>query len=254
MRRTTILLYGIFSYMTFLATFLYAIGFIGNIAVPKSIDTGIEGSWPAALAVNVALLTIFALQHSGMARPAFKRWLTRLIPAAAERSTYVLASNLAFGVLFWAWRPISTPIWTIDSEPLAAATTVLYFGGVALVFYATLLIDHFDLFGLRQVWLQFRARPYIEKPFVTPTLYRHVRHPLYIGWFTVLWATPNMSLGHLLLAAGSTAYILVAVVLEERDLCDALGSDYAAYRERTPKFIPRFRFGRGGVAVEEGVV
>lgn len=246
MKRTAILIYGTISYATFLGTFLYAIGFIGNIAVPKSIDTGIEGPWVTALAVNALLLTIFALQHSIMARPAFKRWITRLIPESTERSTYVMASNLAFIALFWAWRPMSSTVFAIDSELLADVVTGIFFAGVGLVLYSTFLIDHFDLFGLRQVWLQFRGQPYVEKPFVTPSLYQHIRHPLYLGWFIVFWATPTMTVGHLLMALGTTGYILVAIVFEERDLCNALSSDYAAYRERTPKFIPNLRARRSG--------
>jgi len=241
MKRIAILLYGTISYLIFLGTFLYAIGFIGNIAVPKSIDTGVDGGWVAALTINSLLLGVFALQHSIMARPGFKRWLTRMIPASAERSTYVMASNIALIALFWAWRPMSSSLFVIESELVANAVTGIFFSGVGLVLYSTFLIDHFDLFGLRQVWLQLRSMPYVEKSFVTPALYRHIRHPLYVGWFLVFWATPNMTLGHLIMAIGITGYILVAIVFEERDLCNALGSDYASYRERTPKFIPALK-------------
>jgi protein-S-isoprenylcysteine O-methyltransferase Ste14 len=254
MKRTAILLYGIISYAVFLGTFLYAIGFIGNIAVPKSIDTGTEGPWLTALAVNALLLTVFALQHSIMARPAFKRWITRLIPESAERTTYVMASSVAFLALFWAWRPMSSTIFAIESELLANLVMGISFAGVGLVLYSTFLIDHFDLFGLRQVWLQFRRRPYVENAFVTPSLYRHIRHPLYLGWFIVFWATPTMTVGHLLMALGTTAYILVAIVFEERDLCNALSSDYAAYRERTPKFIPSPSLQRSRSRVTSGAV
>jgi len=239
MKRTAILVYGFVCYAIFFATFLYAIGFVGNLVVPKSIDTGIETGWPWALAVNGLLLTVFALQHSVMARPAFKRWITRFIPHAAERSTYVLASSAALLVLFWAWRPLPTTVFAVESELLRTAITAVYLGGVGLVLYATFLIDHFDLFGLRQVVLHFRGQPYTHKRFMTPSLYKHIRHPLYVGWFIVFWATPSMSVGHLLLAVGTTAYILVAIVFEERDLSEMLGADYRAYRGRTPKFLPR---------------
>jgi protein-S-isoprenylcysteine O-methyltransferase Ste14 len=246
MKRTAILIYGFLSYAIFFGTFLYALGFIGNVGVPKSIDTGVEGGWLAALAINGGLLAIFALQHSGMARPAFKRWLTRFIPEPAERSTYVLVSSIAFIVLFWAWRPMSASVFHVDNETLRAAITAIYFAGAGLVLYSTFLIDHFDLFGLRQVVLQFQGKPYREKTFVTPSLYKHIRHPLYVGWFIVFWATPDMTLGHLLMAIGTTGYILVAIIFEERDLSNALGPDYRAYRARTPMFLPRRNRGVAG--------
>ena len=239
MKRTAILIYGFVCYAIFFATFLYAIGFIGNLVVPKSIDTGAPTGWPSALAVNGLLLAIFALQHSVMARPAFKRWITRFIPRAAERSTYVLASSAALLALFWAWRPLPATVFAVESEALRTAITAVFLGGVGLVLYATFLIDHFDLFGLRQVVLHFRGQAYTHKRFVTPSLYRHIRHPLYVGWFIVFWATPDLSVGHLLMAIGTTAYILVAIVFEERDLSEILGPEYRAYRGRTPKFLPR---------------
>jgi protein-S-isoprenylcysteine O-methyltransferase Ste14 len=241
MKRTTILVYGTLCYAIFFATFLYAVGFVGNVAVPKSIDTGVESGWLTAVAINACLLAVFALQHSVMARPFFKRWITRFIPRSAERSTYVLASSAAFILLFWAWRPVATPVFSVENEIARSAITALFFAGVGLVLYATFLIDHFDLFGLRQVWLQFRGEAYTEKSFATPSLYRHIRHPLYVGWFIVFWATPDMSVGHLVMAVATTAYILVAIVFEERDLGDLLGAEYRAYRERTPMFLPRLR-------------
>jgi len=239
MKRTAVLLYGIASYALFFATFLYAVGFLGNFGVPKSIDSGLPVGWPEAVAVNLGLLTIFALQHSVMARPAFKRWWVRFVPAPAERSTYVLFSSVAFIALFWAWRPLAEPIFTVEGLLPRAAVTAVFLGGVLLVLYSTFLIDHFDLFGLRQVFLHFRGKPYTEKRFVTPSLYRHVRHPLYVGWFVTFWVTPDMTLGHLLMAVATTGYILVAIVFEERDLAHLLGAEYRAYRERTPKFVPR---------------
>jgi len=239
MQRIAILTYGVISYLIFFGTFLYALGFVGNVFVPKSIDTGVESGWLTALAVNTALLGIFAIQHSVMARPFFKRWLTQYVPAAAERSTYVLASSIAFIALFWAWQPMATTVFSFEGEFARNAATALFFGGAGLVLYSTFLIDHFDLFGLRQVILHFRGMPYTDKNFVTPSLYKHIRHPLYVGWFIVFWATPDMTVGHLLMAIGTTGYILVAIVFEERDLSDALGAKYRTYRERTPMFVPR---------------
>lgn len=239
MRRTTILLYGIVCYVIFFGTFLYALGFVGNQFVPKSIDTGTESSLPIALAINAGLLAIFAIQHSVMARPFFKRWLTRFIPTSAERSTYVLASSLAMIALFWAWRPMGASVFSIEDETARNVVTAIFLGGAGLVLYSTFLIDHFDLFGLRQVVLQFMGKPYEEKHFVTPSLYKHIRHPLYLGWFIVFWATPDMTFGHLLMAIGTTGYILVAIIFEERDLSDALGAKYREYRARTPMFFPR---------------
>ncbi len=240
MKRTAVLLYAFITYAIFFATFLYSIGFIGNLVVPKSIDTGEWVGWPAAIAVNGLLLTVFALQHSVMARPFFKRWITRVIPQPAERATYVLASSVAFILLFWAWQPLPQVIYSVTDETARTVLTGVFLAGAALVLYSTFLIDHFDLFGLRQVVLYFRGRPYTEKSFVTPSLYKYIRHPLYVGWFVTFWATPDMTAGHLLLAIGTTGYILVAILFEERDLGDLLGNEYREYRARTPKFIPRF--------------
>lgn len=239
MARTAILVYGILSYLVFFATFLYSIGFVGNIGVPRSIDAGPESGWLVALAVNSLVLGLFAIQHSVMARPTFKRWISRFIPDSAERSTYVLASSVAFIALFMAWRPITASVFTIEGESARTLITGLFFAGAGLVLYSTFLIDHFDLFGLRQVILQFRDMPYREKQFMTPSLYKHIRHPLYVGWFIVFWATPDMTVGHLLMAIGTTGYILVAIIFEEHDLGNALGTPYRAYREVTPMFIPR---------------
>ena len=239
MRRTAILVYGIVCYLVFFGTFLYALGFVGNLVVPKSIDTGAASHWLTALAINAGLLGVFAIQHSVMARPFFKRWLTRFIPASAERSTYVLASSIAFIALFFAWQPLPASVFSIEGEIARNIVTAIYLSGAGLVLYSTFLIDHFDLFGLRQVVLQFLGRPYEDKHFATPSLYKHIRHPLYLGWFIVFWATPDMTVGHLLMAIGTTGYILVAIIFEERDLSDALGADYREYRARTPMFVPR---------------
>ena len=237
MRKLGFLLYGIASYLVFFGTFLYAIGFVGNWIVPKTVDSGTPGPVGLSILVNVALLGLFGLQHSVMARPAFKRWWTRFVPHEIERSTYVLLSSVCMILLFALWQPLPTALWTAEGA-LRMAIQALFLGGVGLVLYATMLIDHFDLFGLRQVILAWKGTAYTNHPFATPSLYRFVRHPLYVGWFVVFWATPDLTAGHLLLAAVTTAYILVAVLFEERDLVDHFGEDYVRYRETTPAFVP----------------
>jgi protein-S-isoprenylcysteine O-methyltransferase Ste14 len=237
MKRTFIFLYGVTSYLVFFATFLYAVGFIGNVGVPKTLDSPRDGGLGVALAIDLGLLALFAVQHSVMARPAFKRWWTRVIPAAAERSTYVLFSSLALILLFYYWRPLGGPVWTMTSSAGITTMFAVYAAGWALLLYVTFLIDHFDLFGLRQVWLELRGQPYAPVPFVTPWLYRRVRHPLYVGWLMIVWATPAMTVSHLLFAAMCTAYILVGIRLEERDLV-RFHPEYAEYRRRVPMLLP----------------
>jgi methanethiol S-methyltransferase len=240
MMRTLILAYGAVSYVIFFLTFLYAIGFLGNIGVPKSLDSPATDPWTVALMVNVGLLSLFAVQHSVMARQGFKRLITRVIPPAAERSTYVLASSLALILLFWQWRPLGGVIWDVQNE---AARAVLYGGfafGWALVLFSTIVINHFDLFGLRQTWREFRGQPQAALRFVTPMLYRMVRHPLYVGWLFAFWSTPTMTVTHLLFAAIATGYILVAIQFEERDLMRA-HPEYAEYRRRVPMLVPAWR-------------
>jgi protein-S-isoprenylcysteine O-methyltransferase Ste14 len=253
MKRLATLTYGIVCYAVFFATFLYAVGFLANFAVPKSIDSGAAGPVPLAIAVNLGLLTVFAIQHSVMARIGFKRIWTRVVPKAAERSTYVLASSAAMALLFWGWQPIGGSLFSIESEVGRTIVSGIFLAGVSLVLYSTFLIDHFDLFGLRQVFLYFRGRPYAEKRFTTPSLYKHIRHPLYVGWFITFWATPDMTWGHLLMAGVTTAYILVAIVLEERDLLRLLGDDYRLWRGVTPKFVPSLRGKTGGVVASRRV-
>lgn len=240
MKRFAILLYGVVSYAIFFATFLYALGFVGNILVPKSIDSAPGVPFMQALLVNLGLLGVFAIQHSVMARPAFKRWLTRMIPQAAERSTYTLFSSLALIVLFAYWQPMGGVIWDIGSPLGQAAMYVLFGFGWSLVLVSTFLINHFDLFGLRQVWLEFRGRPYTPLQFDMPGPYKLVRHPLYVGWLFAFWATPTMTVAHLVFALMTTAYILIAIQLEERDLIDA-HPEYAGYREQVPMLVPRLR-------------
>jgi protein-S-isoprenylcysteine O-methyltransferase Ste14 len=239
-RRLLILTYGLVCYALFLLTFLYAVGFIGGFLTPTRLDGPRSGSLAAALAIDVGLLLLFAVQHSGMARPAFKRWLTRFVPEPCERSTYVLLSNAALLVLFWQWRPVGGVVWEVPGGAARAAVAVVLAGGWLTVLYTTFLINHFDLFGVRQAWLAFRGVPYTPLRFTTPGPYRLVRHPLYIGWLIVFWAAPTMSTAHLLFAVGTTAYILMAIRWEERDLV-AAHPEYDAYRRRVPKLVPRLR-------------
>lgn len=230
--------YGVLGYTLFLATFGYAVGFVGDLVVPKSIDSGPTGPLGEALAVNAALLGLFALQHSGMARRAFKSRILRLVPHAMERPTYVLATNAALGLLFWQWRPLPEPIWTVAAPAARTALHALYASGWAVVVLSTLMIGHFDLFGLRQPWLYFRNRPTADLGFRTPGFYRYVRHPIQLGFLMAFWAAPDMTAGRLLFALGTTAYILVALRLEERDLLGQFGALYARYRERVRMFLP----------------
>jgi protein-S-isoprenylcysteine O-methyltransferase Ste14 len=241
MTRIAFFVYGLVSYLVCLGVFLYAVGFIGNVGVPVSIDSRPVGPTAAAVATDLGLLLLFAVQHSVMARPAFKRWWTRIVPTPIERATYVLASSLALILLFWAWRPIGGMVWEVEAPAARALLHGLYGLGWGLVLVTTFLINHFDLFGLRQVWLHLRGKPYTHLRFSTPGPYRRVRHPLYVGWLTVFWATPTMSLTHLLFALVTTGYILAAIRWEERDLVEFHGADYAAYRRRVPMLVPRLR-------------
>jgi protein-S-isoprenylcysteine O-methyltransferase Ste14 len=241
MNRIGVFLYGVVCYVCFLVTFLYAIGFVGGFGVLRSIDSPTAGPLGVALLVDVLLLAGFALQHSVMARPAFKRWWTRIVPEAAERSTYVLASSLALLLLFWQWRPIGGVVWQVDDPVGRAVLHATFAAGWLTVLTTTFLIDHFDLFGLRQVWFHLRGQAYRPLGFVTPGPYRHVRHPLYVGWLLAFWATPTMTAAHLLFAVTTTGYILVAIQLEERDLGAVHGERYAAYRRSVPMLVPRVR-------------
>jgi len=237
MKRPLIFVYGLMCYAIFFTTFLYAIGFVGNVWVPKSIDADREVPLVAALLSNLALLGLFAIQHSVMARPAFKRWWTRIVPEPAERSTYTLFSSLALIALFAYWQPMGGEVWNVTSP---IGRTVIYGGfafGWSLVLVSTFLLNHFDLFGLRQVWLQLVGKPYRPVPFRTPAPYRYVRHPLYVGWFFAFWFTPTMTIAHLVFAIATSVYILIAIQLEERDLI-AAHPEYAGYRRRVPMLIP----------------
>jgi methanethiol S-methyltransferase len=230
-------LYGVVCYLAFFATFLYAIGFIGNFGVPKSMDSGPHRPFTYALAVNAALLGLFAVQHSLMARPWFKRAWTRLVPTPVERSTYVLFSSVALLLLFWQWQPMGRVIWSVDSAAGQLFLQALYAAGWVTVLVSTFLINHFDLFGLRQVWLHLRGIPYTPLRFRTPGLYRIVRHPLYVGWLLVFWSAPLMTVAHLVFAIATTAYILLAIQFEERDLIQ-FHAEYAEYRRRVPMLVP----------------
>lgn len=240
MFRLFALLYGTVAYAVFLATFLYAVAFVAGIGVPKHIDNGIATAWPLALAIDLGLLGLFAVQHSGMARPAFKRWWTRIVPAAIERSTFVLASSLVLALLFWQWRPLPAPVWEVGAGTGRWLLHGLAALGWLLLLASTFLIDHFDLFGLRQSWRAALGRgPSPAAPFVTRALYRIVRHPLMLGFLIAFWAAPTMSAGHLLFALATTGYILVAVkCLEERDLVAQFGDTYRDYQRRVPMLLP----------------
>jgi methanethiol S-methyltransferase len=232
------LLYGFASYAVFLVTFLYAIGFVSGLVVPKTIDGGAVGPASEALLVNLLLMSVFAIQHSVMARKGFKQWWTRFVPKSVERSTYVLFSSLALILLFWQWRPMPTLVWQIDDPRLAVGVLALSGIGWLIVLTSTFLINHFELFGLHQVANNVAGRPMPDLRFRTPLFYKFVRHPIYLGFIVAFWAAPTMSLGHLLFAAVTTAYILVGILLEERDLIDTFGDEYRRYRERVSMLIP----------------
>jgi protein-S-isoprenylcysteine O-methyltransferase Ste14 len=237
MSRLLVFLYGLTAYGVFVVTYLYAAGFVGNLIVPKSLDSTPTAPFGTALLIDIGLLGLFAVQHSVMARPWFKRALLRVAPTAAERSTYVLASSLALILLFWQWSPLGGVVWDIQDSTGRAAMYGAFAFGWLLVLATTFLINHFDLFGLRQVWLYLRGHEYRPLHFVTPGPYRLVRHPLYLGWLLAFWATPTMTVTHLLFAVMTTGYILVAIQFEERDLTEA-HPEYAEYKRRVPMIIP----------------
>ena len=252
MSRVVLFLAGVICYVVFLATFLYAIGFVGGVVVPKALDDGAAGPLGQALPVNILLLGLFGIQHSVMSRPFFKIWWTRFVPKPIERSIYVLATCAVLSLLFWQWRPMPTLIWQIDTAAAEIALWVLFCLGWVLVLYSNFLIYHFDLFGLRQVYLHLRGRGYTRPAFCTPPLYRLIRNPLMLGFIIAFWSTPVMTAGHLLFAVGTTAYILVGITLEEHDLLQALGEDYRRFRAATPMILPLPRERRTGDPVRQG--
>lgn len=236
--RLAAFIYGVVCYAIFSVTFLYAVGFVANLFVPKSIDTGEVIPAREALLINVLLLLIFAIQHSVMARRPFKQWLTHWVPTSIERSTYVLCSSLALILLFWLWRPMPTVIWHIDNALLANAIVALSLIGWTITFLSSFLINHFELFGLHQVANNLAGKEMPEPKFRTPLFYRFVRHPIYFGFIVAFWATPTMTTGHLLFAVGTTAYILIGILLEERDLVSIFGDEYRRYQRRVSMLIP----------------
>ena len=231
--------FGALVYALFLGTFLYAIGFVGNLVVPRTIDGPQQVGTLHALGVNLALLSVFAVQHSVMARQGFKRWWTKRVAPAVERSTYVLFATLALGGLCWHWQPIEGTVWKLEQPAVLWALQLVFWAGWGILLAATFLINHFELFGLRQVWARLTGRPVPEPVFRTPGLYKHVRHPIYLGFVLAFWATPHMTWGHLLFAGAATGYILVGIWFEERDLVAHFGERYREYRRRVPMLFPR---------------
>jgi methanethiol S-methyltransferase len=238
MKKLLFLLYGVISYAIFFGTYCYAIGFVTNLVVPTGLDSTPKSSFTFALLVNAGMLLVFALQHSIMARPAFKRWWTKIVPEPIERSTYVLLSSACMITMFIFWQPMGGIVWSVDSEIGFTVLNAISILGFGIVLISTFLINHFDLFGLRQVYLYFIGKPYVQLKFRTPLFYKYVRHPLYLGWMIAFWAAPVMTAAHFLFAALCTGYMLTAIRFEERDLIAAFGDKYIRYKQVAPMLIP----------------
>lgn len=237
-RRIAVLAYGLVAYAFALVAIFYAVGFLSDAFVPKSINSGEEGSQAVSLMVNLVLLGLFAVQHSSMARPKFKEWWTKVVPRPIERSTYVLITSLLLSLLYWQWRPMPTEVWGVESPPASAAIWAVYGLGWVIVVGSTFIIDHFDLFGLRHTYLYFAGREYSSPRFTQRMLYRYVRHPIMLGFLVAFWATPTMTVGHLVFSLATTGYILIAIQLEERDLQRHLGEEYEQYRQEVSMLLP----------------
>lgn len=258
MGRGIAFVYGVVSYGIFFLSFLYIIGFLSNLVVPRSVDVGPAASMTTAFIINFALIALFGIQHTVMARPGFKKKWTKIVPESIERSTYVLISSAILILLYWQWRPMGGVIWEVEAAWAQYLLYAVLFGGILLVLLSTFVINHFDLFGLRQVWLNLTNKAYTYLKFKVTFFYKFVRHPLYVGWIMAFWGTPRMTTGHLLFAVGMTGYILIAIRYEERDLEHFLGDDYTRYKEKVPMLIPKIGKGhetvKGGSATSEDSV
>jgi len=246
MKKLAALIYGLVAYLGFVGVLLYLIGFLGDFGVPKSINSGPETSFALAFAINIGLLVLFGLPHSIMARPGFKKWWTRTVPRPIERTTYVFISDVLMVLLLWQWRPMPGVIWHVESAAGSTLLWILFWTGWGILLAASWFIDHFDLFGLRQVYLYARGQSYEPPRFKESFLYKTVRHPLMVGWLLGFWSTPHMTVGHLVFSIGTSVYILIAIQIEERDLVTFHGHDYVEYRRRVPMLIPFLRKLRGG--------
>ena len=240
MRRTVILACGVFAYLTFQVSFLYLFAFMAGIVVPKTVDTGQPAPLTYAIITNTMLLALFAVQHGVMARDTFKSWLTKWVPEPLERSVFVIAASSILGLVYWLWQPIPGIVWDVQVPALRSLMWSVFVAGLLLVLYTSFLIDHFDLFGLRQVWLHFRGRPYTPPPFSAKSLYKYVRHPMMLGLLLAFWSVPTMTWGHALFSALMTSYIVVGIHMEERSLVRKLGEDYCRYRQGTSMLVPWF--------------